>query len=58
MRDTQLKDLGNILIKIVEKKPEDIRKNIMKLNEEINKNEKKNMNLNPFKDIDINKIID
>ena len=40
------------------KKPEDIRKIIMKLNEEINKNEKKNMNLNPFKDIDINKIID
>ena len=58
MRDTQLRDLGNILIKIMEKKPEDIRKNIMKLNEEINKNEKKNMNLNPFKDIDINKIID
>ena len=56
MKDTQLKDLSSILGQILVKNPEDVRIIIMKLNEEINKNLKKNMNINPFKDIDINKL--
>ena len=55
MKDTQLNDLNIILTQIIENKPNDIRIIIKKLNEEINKNEKKNVNLNPFKDIDVNK---
>jgi len=56
MRDTQLNDLDIILTKIIEKKPQDIRPIIKKLNEEVNKKMKNNMNLNPFKDIDVNKL--
>ena len=56
MKDTQLKDLSSILGQILVKNPEDVSIIIMKLNEEINKNLKKNMNINPFKDIDINKL--
>ena len=56
MKDTQLNDLGNILARIIEKKPNDIKPIIKRLNEEINKKLKNNMNLNPFKDIDINKL--
>ena len=55
MKDTQLKDLSRILGQIMEKKPDDIREIIKKLNEEINKNSKKNLNINPFKDIDVSK---
>ena len=55
MKDTQLNDLNIILTQIIDKKPDDIRIIIKKLNEEINKNEKKSANLNPFKDIDVNK---
>ena len=56
MKDTQLNDLDNILTQIIEKKPQDIKPIIKKLNEEINKKLKNNMDLNPFKDIDINKL--
>ena len=56
MRDTQLKDLDIILTKLIEKKPQDIRPIIKKLNEEVNRKMKNNMNLNPFKDIDVNKL--
>ena len=56
MRDTQLNDLDLILTKIIEKKPQDIRPIIKKLNEEVNKKMKNNMNLNPFKDIDVSKL--
>ena len=55
MKDTQLNDLNIKKKKKKKKKPDDIRIIIKKLNEEINKNEKKNTNLNPFKDIDVNK---
>ena len=56
MKDTQLKDLSSILGQIIVKNPEDLGVIIKKLNEEINKNLKKNMNINPFKDIDVNKL--
>ena len=55
MRDSQLNDLDIILTKIIEKKPQDIKPIIRKLNEEVNKRMKSNM-LNPFKDIDVNKL--
>ena len=56
MKDTQLYDLDIILTKIIEKKPQDIKPIIKKLNEEVNKKIKNNANLNPFKDIDVNKL--
>ena len=56
MKDTQLKDLSLILNQIIEKKPDDIRIIIKKLNEEINKNGKNKMNINPFQEIDVNKL--
>ena len=56
MKDTQLNDLGLILKQIVEKKPDDIRTIIKKLNDEISKNLKKNLNMNPFKGIDLSKL--
>jgi Dullard-like phosphatase family protein len=56
MKDTQLYDLDIILTKIIEKKPQDIKPIIKKLNEEVNKKMKNNANLNPFKDIDVNKL--
>ena len=55
MRDSQLNDLDIILTKIIEKKPQDIKPIIRKLNEEVNKRMKSNM-LNPFNDIDVNKL--
>ena len=56
MKDTQLNDLALILQQILEKKPDDVRMIIKKLNEEINKNVKKNLNMNPFKGIDLSKV--
>ena len=56
MKDTQLKDLSLILNQKIEKKPDDIRIIIKKLNEEINKNGKNKMNINPFQEIDVNKL--
>ena len=56
MKDTQLNDLDIILTQIIEKKPQDIKPIIKKLNDEINKKLKNNINLNPFKDIDVNKL--
>ena len=57
MKDTQLNDLGNILNSIIDKKPKDIRIIIKKLNDEINRITKNNnVNLNPFKDFDVNKL--
>ena len=56
MKDTQLNDLDKILTQIIEKKPQDIKPIIKKLNEEINKKLKNNINLNPFKDIDVAKL--
>ena len=56
MKDTQLNDLCLIFQQILEKKPDDIRIIIKKLNDEINKNTKKNLNINPFKEIDVSKL--
>ena len=56
MKDTQLNDLDIILKQIIERKPQDIKPIIKKLNEEVNKKMKGNINLNPFKDIDVNKL--
>ena len=56
MKDTQLNDLDTILTQIIEKKPQDIKPIIKKLNEELNKKLKNNINLNPFKDIDVAKL--
>ena len=55
MKDTQLDDLGKILIDIVNKKPQNIRNIIKKLKEDCLKKCKNNLCANPFKDIDINK---
>ena len=55
MKDTQLNDLNIILTQIIEKKPNDIKIIIKKLNDEVNKKLKNNININPFKDLDINK---
>ena len=56
MKDTQLNDLDIILTKIIEKKPQDIKPIIKKLNEEVNKKTKNNMNINPFKELDVNRL--
>ena len=56
MKDTQLNDLDRILSQIIEKKPQDIKSIIKKLNEEVNEKLKDKTNLNPFKDIDVNKL--
>ena len=55
MKDTQLNDLGKILVEIVNKNPQNIRNIIKKLKEDCNKKMRKNINSNPFKEIDTNK---
>ena len=55
MKDTQLNDLGIILKDLVSKQPVDIRPIIKKMKDDINKKMRNNMNINPFKGIDINK---
>ncbi len=55
MKDTQLDDLGKILKDLVAKNPNDIRPIIKKLKEDINKKMRNNMNINPFKGVDITK---
>ena len=55
MKDTQLNDLGIILKDLVSKQPLDIRPIIKKMNDDINKKMRNNVNINPFKGIDINK---
>ena len=55
MKDTQLDDLGKILKDLVAKNPTDIRPIIKKLKEDINKKMRNNMNINPFKGVDITK---
>ena len=55
MKDTQLNDLGKILKELVSKQPADIRPIIKKFKDDINKKMRSNMNINPFKGIDINK---
>ena len=55
MKDTQLNDLGKILKNLIEKKPSDVRPIIKKFKDDINKKMRNNMNINPFKGIDINK---
>ena len=57
MKDTQLYDLNIILTKIIQKNPVDIKPIIKNLNDEISRRSKNNLNTNPFKDIDINKIL-
>jgi Dullard-like phosphatase family protein len=56
MKDTQLNDIDIILTQIIERKPQDIKPIIKRLNDEINKKMKGNTNLNPFKDIDVTKL--
>ena len=53
MKDTQLDDLGKILKDLVSQNPSDIRPIIKKFKEEINKKIRNNMNINPFKGVDI-----
>ena len=55
MKDTQLNDLGKILTEIAIKKPNDVRNVIKKLQEDMAKKTRKNVNINPFKDLDISK---
>ena len=55
MKDTQLYDLGKILIDIINKKPQNIRNIIKKLKEDCLKKNRNNLCANPFKDLDINK---
>ena len=55
MKDTQLNDLGKILKELVAKQPLDVRPIIKKFKEDINKKVRNNVNINPFKGIDINK---
>jgi Dullard-like phosphatase family protein len=57
MKDTQLNDLGKILKILVSKKPNDVRPIIKKFKEDMNKKMRNNMNINPFKGIDITKYI-
>ena len=57
MKDTQLNDLGKILKILIGKKPSDLRPIIKKLKDDINKKMRNNMNINPFKGVDINKYI-
>ena len=55
MKDTQLNDLGKILKELVSKQPTDVRPIIKKFKDDINKKMRSNMNINPFKGVDINK---
>ena len=55
MKDTQLEDLGKILKDMIEKKPNDIRPIIKKIKEEVNKKVRNNMNISPFKGVDVSK---
>ena len=55
MKDTQLNDLGKILKILVSKKPNDVRPIIKKFKEDMNKKMRNNMNINPFKGVDITK---
>ena len=55
MKDTQLDDLGKILKDLVSKNPNDIRPIIKKFKEDVNKKMRNNMNINPFKGVDITK---
>ena len=53
MKDTQLDDLGKILKDLVSNNPNDIRPIIKKFKEDINKKMRNNMNINPFKGVEI-----
>ena len=53
MKDTQLDDLGKILKDLISQNPSDIRPIIKKFKEDINKKMRNNMNINPFKGVDI-----
>ena len=57
MKDTQLNDLSKILKNLIEKKPNDVRPIIKKFKDDMNKKMRNNMNINPFKGVDINKYI-
>ena len=57
MKDTQLNDLGKMLKILIAKKPMDLRPIIKKFNEDVNKKLRNNMNINPFKSVDITKYI-
>ena len=54
MNDTQLIDIGDFLKNLIEKKPFDVRNILQKVNEEVGRREKKN-NLNPYKNLSIDK---
>ena len=55
MKDTQLYDLGKILKDLVSRQPADVRPIIKKFKEDSNKKLRNNMNINPFKGVDISK---
>ena len=57
MKDTQLNDLGKMLKILIAKKPTDLRPIIKKFNDDVNKKLRNNMNINPFKSVDIAKYI-
>ena len=55
MKDTQLDDLGKILKDIINRQPNDIRPIIKKFKDDVNKKIRNNMNVSPFKGIDVGK---
>ena len=57
MKDTQLNDLSKILKNLIEKKPNDVRPIIKKFKDDMNKKMRNNMNINPYKGVDINKYL-
>ena len=57
MKDTQLNDLGKMLKILIAKKPMDLRPIIKKFNDDVNKKLRNNMNINPFKSVDITRYI-
>ena len=57
MKDTQLNDLGKMLKILIAKKPMDLRPIIKNFNDDVNKKLRNNMNINPFKSVDITKYI-
>ena len=57
MKDTQLRDLGNILYQIVVNKVKDVKKVVLKIREESVKKVRKNTNANPFRNLNISKLL-
>ena len=57
MKDTQLYEFCKMLKELWSKKPDDVRPIIKKFKEDLNKKMRNNMNINPYKGVDINKYL-